>query len=159
MLTAAFHNGGMKKLVTAFLGFAVLALMGAMAVPTPPYDPAAVARLHAGIADCVGCNLKNADLANTCVTARDLRGADFDGADATMMCMALANFAGASFRNANLSGAKLDGADLTGAETSITSFLGTDLRHTKGLTQAQLDIACSDSRTQLPAGLRIHTCE
>ena len=154
----------MKKLVTAFLGFAVLALMGAMAVPTPPYDPAAVAKLHAGIADCAGCNLTNADLTNICVTARDLRAAKFDGADATMMCMSNADFSGASFRStnlsgANLAGARLDGADLTGADTSITSFLGTDLRHVKGLTQAQLDIACSDGRTQLPAGLRIHTCE
>jgi hypothetical protein len=50
------------------------------------------------------------------------------------------------------------GADLTGAKTSITSFLGTDLRKVKGLTQAQLDIACGNSRTRLPPGLKIHTC-
>jgi hypothetical protein len=52
----------------------------------------------------------------------------------------------------------LDGADLTGAKTSITSFLGTDLRHVKGLTQAQLDVACGDVKTLLPTGLKIHTC-
>ena len=52
----------------------------------------------------------------------------------------------------------LSGADLTGAKTSITSFLGTDLSHVKGLTQAQLDVACGDSKTKLPPGLTIHTC-
>ena len=52
----------------------------------------------------------------------------------------------------------LSGTDLTGAKTSITSFLGTDLRHVMGLTQAQLDIACGDGETLLPPGLKIHTC-
>jgi len=80
------------------------------------------------------------------------------------MCMSFANFTNASFRGtelsgANLAGAKLDGADLTGAKTSITSFLGTDLRHVKGLTQAQLDVACGDSKTLLQPGLKIHTCK
>jgi uncharacterized protein YjbI with pentapeptide repeats len=77
--------------------------------------------------------------------------------------MSFANFTNASFRDtelsgANLAGAKMDGADLTGAKTSITSFLGTDLRHVKGLTQAQLDVACGDDKTQLPPGMRVHTC-
>ena len=53
----------------------------------------------------------------------------------------------------------MNGADLTGAKTSITSFLGTDLRKVKGLTQAQMDAACGDARTRLPAGLKIHTCQ
>jgi hypothetical protein len=44
----------------------------------------------------------------------------------------------------------MDGADLTGARTSITSFLGTDLRKVKGLTQKQLDAACGDTKTRLP---------
>ena len=94
----------------------------------------------------------------------DLHGANFDGANASMMCMSFANFSNASFRGtdlsaANLAGAKMDGADLTGAKTSITSFLGTDLTKTKGLTQAQLDIACSDAQTKLPPGLKAHLCK
>src|SRR5579875_3646787 len=110
--------------------------------PAQAADAAAVARIHGGIVDCVAC---------------DLRGA-------ALMCMSFANFTNASFRGtelsgANLAGAKLDGADLTGAKTSITSFLGTDLRHVKGLTQAQLDIACGDDKTLLPPGLKIHTCK
>ena len=132
--------------------------------PAPKADAAAVARIHGGIVDCVGCQLQGADLSNTCVKEHDLHGANFDGANALLMCMSFANFTGASFRGtelsgANLAGAKMDGADLTGAKTSITSFLGTDLTHVKGLTQKQLDIACGDAATKLPAGLHVHTCD
>jgi uncharacterized protein YjbI with pentapeptide repeats len=132
--------------------------------PARAADRAAVARIHGGIVDCVGCDLRGADLTNTCVKEHDLHGADFTGANATLMCMSFANFTGVSFRNAELSGANLagatmTGADLTGAKTSITSFLGTDLTRVKGLTQAQLDVACSDKATKLPPGLKIHTCQ
>jgi uncharacterized protein YjbI with pentapeptide repeats len=164
MLTGACQNGAMKR-VPALLILAIAALAGSPAImPAMAYDKAAVARIHGGIVDCIGCNLKGADLTNTCVKDHDLHGANFDGANATLMCMSFANFAGASFRKAdlsgaNLAGAKLDGADITGAKTSITSFLGTDLRKVKGLTQKQLDVACSDRKTKIPAGMKIHTCE
>ena len=141
------------------------ALFALMLLPLPAgaADPAAVAKIHGGIVDCVGCNLAGADLSNTCVKDHDLHGADFTGADATLMYMSFANFTGVSFRHAelsgaNLAGAKMDGADLTGAGTSITSFLGTDLTHVKGLTQKQLDVACGDATTKLPPGLHVHTC-
>src|ERR1700742_4335397 len=140
----------------------LLALAGSSAAPTLAADPAAVAKIHGGIVDCVGCNLAGADLTNTCVKEHDLHGANFDGANATLMCMSFANFTNASFRGtelsgANLAGAKMDGANMTGAKTSITSFLGTDLRHVRGLTQAQMNVACGDSKTLLPPGLTIHT--
>src|ERR1700744_1389988 len=133
----------------------LLALAGFPTAPGLAADSAAVAKIHGGIVDCVGCNLAGADLTNTCVKEHDLHGADFTGANATLMCMSFANFTGVSFRGtelsgANLAGAKMDGADLTGAGTSITSFLGTDLRHVKGLTQHQLDVACGDDKTLLP---------
>ena len=126
-------------------------------------DPKAVARIEGGIVDCPNCQLQGANLLNTCVKTKDLHGANFDGANATLMCMSFANFKGASFRGtnldaANLSSAKLDGADLTGASTHITSFLGTDLTHVKGLTQAQLDVACSDAKTKVPSGFKVHVC-
>ena len=135
-----------------------------LAASQPAADPAAVALLHSGINDCKGCNLRGADLTNTCVKAHDLSGADFDGANATLMCMSYANFSNASFRGTNLSGANLahadlDGADLTGAETTITSFKGTDLSRAKGLTQAQLDAACGDAQTRAPAGMTVHVCD
>lgn len=135
-----------------------------LALPAHAADPAAVAKIQGGIVDCVGCNLSGADLSNTCVKEKNLRGANFNGANATLMCMSFSNFTNASFRGtelsgANMAGAKMDGADLTGAKTSITSFLGTDLRKVKGLTQKQLDVACSDAATRLPPGLKIRTCE
>lgn len=143
---------------------ALLFALLVLAAPARAADPAAVAKIHGGIVDCIGCDLRGADLSNTCVKDHDLHGADFTGANATLMCMSFANFTGVSFRNtelsgANLAGAKMDGADLTGAGTSITSFLGTDLTRTKGLTQKQLDVACSDAKTRLPPGLRVHTCQ
>jgi uncharacterized protein YjbI with pentapeptide repeats len=140
-----------------------LALFGCAAQAQPAADPDAVARIHGGIVDCVGCNLQGADLSNTCVKAHDLHGADFDGADATLMCMSYANFTGASFRGTDLSGANLahatlDGADLTAAHMTITSIKGTDLTRVKGLTQPQLDAACGDAQTKVPQGLAVHTC-
>jgi len=142
---------------------AALAFLGLAAQAAPAADAQAVARIHAGIVDCIGCNLQGADLRNTCVKAHDLHGADFDGADATLMCMSYANFAGASFRGTELSGANLahanlDGADLTAAHMTITSIKGTDLTRAKGLTQAQLDAACGDAQTKVPQGLAVHTC-
>src|ERR1700748_3054390 len=112
------------------LAISLLALAGFPAAPGLAANPAAVAKIHGGIVDCVACDLSGADLTNTCVKEHDLHGADFDGANATLMCMSFANFTNASFRGtelsgANLAGAKMDGANMTGAKTSITSFLGT----------------------------------
>lgn len=156
----------MKRALSLLLLIATPALAqdASRFVGTRGADPVAVARIHGGIVDCPGCKLMGANLYNTCVKERDLRGANFDGANAQMMCMSFADFRGASFRGtelsaANLAGAKMDGADMTGAITSITSFLGTDLRQVKGLTQKQLDMACSDKATKLPPGLKSHFCE
>jgi uncharacterized protein YjbI with pentapeptide repeats len=154
----------MRRLLPLFCLFlAFPALTAAKADPALKADPHAVARIEGGIVDCPGCKLAGANLFNTCVKAKDLHGANFDGANATLMCMSFADFRGASFRGtildaANLASAKLDGADMTGARTRITSFLGTDLTHVKGLTQAQLDAACGDARTKVPAGFKVHFC-
>jgi uncharacterized protein YjbI with pentapeptide repeats len=147
----------------AFALFATVSSHALAASAQPAADPAAVARIHGGIVDCAGCNLQGADLSNTCVKARDLHGADFDGAKAVLMCMSYANFSGATFRGTDLSGANLahadlDGADLTGADLTIASIKGTDLTHAKGLTQAQLDQACGDAETKVPTGLAVHLC-
>jgi len=126
-------------------------------------DPHAVASIKAGKRDCVACDLRGADLTNQCVKTGDLSGAKFDDAKLVLMCMSYANFSGASFRNADLAGAnlahaRLDGADFSGANLSITSFKGTDLRAAKGLTQAQLNQACSDKDTKLPKGMTPKIC-
>lgn len=140
----------------------VLAPFAAHAAAVSP-DPAAVASIKAGKRDCVACDLRGADLTNQCVKTGDLSGAKFDDAKLTLMCMSYANFSNASFRGADLAGAnlahaKLDGADFSGANLSITSFKGTDLRAAKGLTQAQLNQACSDKDTKLPKGMTPKIC-
>jgi uncharacterized protein YjbI with pentapeptide repeats len=126
-------------------------------------DRTAVDSIKAGHHDCPHCMLAGANLDNTCVKNGNLEGADFSNVHAVLMCMSYANFTNVSFRDANLSGANLahanlTGADFTGAKLAITSFKGTDLTRTKGLTQAQLDSACSDAETKAPAGLKAHIC-
>jgi hypothetical protein len=126
-------------------------------------DRTAVDSIRAGNHDCPHCDLIGADLTNTCVKGGNLEGAQFDRANAVLMCMSYADFRDASFRNtdlagANLAHAKVDGADFTGADLSITSIKGTDLTHAVGLTQKQLDQACGDTETKAPAGLNVKIC-
>jgi uncharacterized protein YjbI with pentapeptide repeats len=147
----------------------VIALLMVLAGPAVAHaatftpDPHAVAIIKAGTRDCVGCDLRGADLTNQCVKTGNLSNAKFDDAKLVLMCMSYANFSNASFRNADLAGAnlahaKLDGADFSGANLSITSFKGTDLRAAKGLTQAQLNQACSDKDTKAPKGMTPKIC-
>ena len=70
-----------------------------------------------------------------------------------------ASFAKILLSGANLAHADLDGADFTGADLSITSIKGTDLTRTIGLTQKQLDQACGDTDTKVPAGFTVKTCD
>jgi uncharacterized protein YjbI with pentapeptide repeats len=126
-------------------------------------DRAAVDAIKAGQRDCPNCDLRGADLTNTCVKHGNVQGARFDNARLVLMCMSYANFKGASFRGADLAGANLahanvDGADFTGATLDITSIKGTDMTHAVGLTQAQLDAACGDAETRVPDTLKVHTC-
>lgn len=159
----------MFTLLTLFasliLGGVSVAAQPAQMIPisyTAP-DRAAVDSIKAGHRDCPHCMLAGANLDNTCVKGGNLEGADFSNVHAVLMCMSYANFTDVSFRGADLAGANLahanlTGADFTGATLSITSFKGTDLTKTKGLTQAQLNQACSDKDTKVPAGLKAHIC-
>lgn len=122
-----------------------------------------VERIKAGDHNCPGCDLHGANLSNQCVKGGDLTGANFAGVKALYMCMSLANFTNVNFRNADLTGANLahsnlTGADLTGTNLDITSIKGADLSRARGLTQPQLDQACADTTTKVPAGLRAKSC-
>lgn len=126
-------------------------------------DRAAVDSIKAGNHDCPHCDLRGADLTNTCVKKGNVEGALFDNAKLVLMCMSYADFKGASFKGADMAGANLahaivDGADFTGATLDITSIKGTDLRFARGLTQNQLNAACGDADTKVPAGMTVHTC-
>jgi len=119
--------------------------------------------IRSGNHDCPHCDLRGADLTNTCVKKGNVEGALFDNAKLVLMCMSYADFKGASFKGADMAGANLahanvDGADFTGAILSITSIKGTDMRNARGLTQEQINGACGDADTKLPAGLTVHTC-
>ncbi len=65
-----------------------------------------------------------------------------------------ANLRGASLLGADLRGARLKLADVTGADLRAANVAGADLRQTLFLTQAQVDAAIGDGRTQLPESLR-----
>jgi len=149
----------------------LLAILASLSAQAPGLIPAnlktpdsvAVASIKAGHHDCPHCDLAGADLTNQCVKEGNLKAAKFDGARLVLMCMSYADFRGASFRDtdlagANLAHAKVDNADFSGADLSITSIRGTDLSRAIGLTQAQLDSACGDSETKVPAGLKAKTC-
>ncbi|HEY1710256.1 MAG TPA: pentapeptide repeat-containing protein [Rhizomicrobium sp.] len=155
----------MFHVLALLMGLSGLAAQSPSATPVSiaAPDKAAVDSIKAGKHDCPRCDLRGADLTNTCVKNGDVQGAKFDNARLVLMCMSYANFKGASFRGADMAGANLahsnvDGADFTGAKLSITSIKGTDLRSARGLTQGQLDAACGDAGTKVPAGMKVHTC-
>ena len=64
-----------------------------------------------------------------------------------------ANLRHAELARADLRGATLASADVTGAYTHLTRLEGADLSRVAGLTQGQLDLACGDEETLIPAGL------
>ncbi|MGA7713116.1 MAG: pentapeptide repeat-containing protein [Rhizomicrobium sp.] len=153
----------MIRLAVAALAFAAFAATAAHGQGAETAYLDAVASIKAGNHNCPHCNLTGADLTNQCVKEGNLVGADFDHARLVLMCMSFANFKGATFRGADMSGANLahailDGADVTGALMTITSIKGTDMTNVRGLTQKQLDTACGDADTKVPAGLTVKIC-
>ena len=74
--------------------------------------------------------------------------AKFDGADLTNTNFSLAIIARASF-----AGSKLTGSNWIKAYLYRTKLSDTDLSGVTGLTQAQVDAACGNENTVLPAGL------
>jgi uncharacterized protein YjbI with pentapeptide repeats len=95
--------------------------------------------------------------------------ADFSGADLTGVDFGKAELGRASFQKATITGAKFPLANLSRADFQdvifegpinfdraflfLTQIQGLDLSAATGLTQWQVDLACGDARTKLPAGL------
>jgi uncharacterized protein YjbI with pentapeptide repeats len=95
------------------------------------------------------------------VNGRECR---FTGAQLFGVNLSQGHFEGASFKDANLVGATLSGAVFTGADFRGASLIhaslaGADLSAAKGLTQDQLDQACSNAATRVPAGLVARACK
>ncbi|MGF1563248.1 MAG: pentapeptide repeat-containing protein [Geminicoccaceae bacterium] len=105
-------------------------------------------------------NLWGADLSDANLSGANLSGANLLGANLLGATLYSADLTGAGLldsdlSDADLSGAKLSGAKLSGAILGL-SFVDMDARN---LTQAQLDEACGDEKTELPEGLTIPMCE
>lgn len=107
-----------------------------------------------------GAVFTSAELQRVDFTGADLTGADFQKAELGRAEFSKAILAGTSFPRANLSRALLKEAtfqgpiDLTGAFMFLTRIEGIDLTKATGLQQAQVDQACGDANTKLPAGLK-----
>ena len=86
-----------------------------------------------------GANLSKGDFGRSEFERADLRGAN----------LRYSNLARAGFRRAQLAG-----ADFSHAYLFATRVEATDLSAVKGLAQAQIDVACGDAKTVLPARLK-----
>jgi len=135
------------------------------------------ARVRGG-ASCTGCDLFQIDLAYQNVSGRNFSGSrirqadltiaiadrtNFSGANLSLTNMfgmraTRANFAGANLSGATLVGAHLGGARMTGAVLTGANASGAEMADAVGLTQEQLNTACGDATTTLPAGMTIPRC-
>ena len=94
-------------------------------------------------ADFSGSNLSNTNLNKTEMGRANFQNSDLSGAQITFTNLARANF----------SGAKLAGADFEKSWTYLTQFEDVDLTEVLNLSQEQLELACGNADTKLPAGL------
>jgi uncharacterized protein YjbI with pentapeptide repeats len=111
--------------------------------------------------DLRGVSLRETRMPRAKMVSADLRGADLKGARMLGSQLAKANLAGADLRGAklklvNFQGTDLRGADLRGADLYRTKLFGAnlggaDLREVTHLRQWQIDQACLDGKTRLPA--------
>ena len=160
------------------LAIALIAtLVAATALPAVAQNASQISRVRGG-ASCPGCNLFQGDFSGMEVRGLNLAGARLRQADLSLAVMnrtrfsradmrdveayggvfSSSNFAGADLTNASFVGAYLDGSVMSGAKLSGTNLSGAQLARVVGLTQGQLNQACGDDATVLPAGLRIPAC-
>lgn len=155
-----------------------LALATTTAIPALAQSAEEIARVQDKL-PCEGCNLFQADLsfrdlpgvnvANSRLRQADLSLATMNSADFHNSNLSIANmfggrFTSANFQRANLEqavmvGAYFGSADFTGATLTGANLSGADMKTARGLTQAQLDTACGDESTQLPAELSVPRCQ
>lgn len=129
-------------------------------------------------ASCANCDLFQISLAYQSVAGRNFSGARIRQADLSLVTadrarfhganMSLTNFFGARLSSADLSetnlegatfvGAYLGGARMNGAVLTGANLSGAELAGAVGLTQAQLNTACGDATTTLPAGMTVPAC-
>ncbi|MGE0741848.1 MAG: pentapeptide repeat-containing protein [Hyphomonadaceae bacterium] len=137
-----------------------------------------IAQRVRGGAACAHCDLFQIDLSYQSIAGRDFTGARIRQADLSLATadsarfhaanLSLTNLFGvragrADFSDANLEGATLvggyfGGARFGGAVLSGANLSGAELAGAQGLTQEQLNTACGDAQTTLPAGMTVRAC-
>jgi uncharacterized protein YjbI with pentapeptide repeats len=162
----------MKRLAIAIL------LSTAIAAPAFAQNAGQIASVKRG-ASCPGCNLFQADFDYEDISGKNLSGArirqsdmslstadrtNFSRADLSLANMYGVRATGANFSRANLAQATLvggyfSGSNFAGANLSQTNISGAEMAGARGLTQAQLNMACGDGATTLPRGLRVAACQ
>ena len=110
-----------------------------------------------------GASFKNAELQRTNFSGAKLAGANFERAELGRADFDQAVLTGSRFTLSNLSRADLSHATFEGPLILSHAFMfrtrieGLDLSAAQGLVQAQIDLACGDAKTKLPAGLEAPT--
>ena len=94
-------------------------------------------------------NFEKANLSRANFTKADLGRSQFHGAELGHSRFSLANVSRADFRGASFSGP----VDFEKAFFFLARIEGVDLSASTGLVQWQVDMACGDDKTALPAGL------
>jgi uncharacterized protein YjbI with pentapeptide repeats len=106
-----------------------------------------------------GASFASAELQRADFSGAQLTGANFEKAELGRAHFKGAVLTGTRFSLANLSRADLSGTTFEGpldfdqAFLFLTRIEGLDLSAATGLEQAQVDLACGDDKTKLPAGL------
>ena len=107
-----------------------------------------------------GASFKNAELQRTIFVGAKLAGANFEKSELGRADFDNAVLTGARFSYADLSRADLSNANFEGPLILDHTFMlltrieGVDLSAAQGLQQGQIDIACGDTKTKLPLGLK-----
>jgi len=125
---------------------------------------AKMVKVNAYRANLSGTKLAGADLTKAEMQRANLAKAELSGANLSKAELARANLTGAKLvraqleraelARAELKGADLNGANVKGAHLFQTRIESVDLSLTLGLAQRQVDDACGNASTKLPAGLK-----
>jgi uncharacterized protein YjbI with pentapeptide repeats len=113
-------------------------------------------------ADLKGASFAKSEMQRADFTGAVLTGADFTKSELGRAVFVEAELTGTRFGLANLAradfrGAKFEGTlDFSQAYLYRTRLEGLDLSKATGLEQWQVDLACGDERTILPAGIKPH---
>src|SRR6056297_2384612 len=156
---------------------ALIVTAGLLASPAQAQNMDQIESVKVG-KSCAGCNLFQAnfayldgaklDLSGSRLRQADLALSTFDDINLSRADLSIANLFGARFNRTNFSRANLQNAiavgthfgasDFSGADLSGINFSGANLAKARNLTQAQLDTACGDQSTRLPAGMTLRRC-